>query len=1179
MSSYVFTEIANGTLEGFDPQADQLVLPTGCTAASLSIEAAGGDTLLSFGGDVVRLAGIQPADLSGNPLMFEDGSFFWQGDADANWQYGSYGSDQMDGGDGDDALYDYGYGSDVLRGGSGNDTLNGGQGDDTLDGGAGNDRLNGTWGNNVYLFGYGDGQDTITYDGSGYGYNNPLTRLQFKPGVAAADVTVSREGNSLVLQLAGSEDRVTVENFLFGEDSSNGYNPVREIRFDDGTAWSLADMEAKLFVEPTPQADTITGSTGADQIDALDGADWVSGRAGNDTLEGNGGNDTLLGGADDDVLDGGTGNDSLSGDDGNDTLDGGAGNDTLRGGDGDDVVLFGRGDGQDVLPMQEWWRADLNTLQFKPGVTPADVLLSRDGSSLVIRLADSTERIEVQGFLYNSDATSGANPLQRIVFDDGTIWNLADIEAKVLPPFTEGSDFMDLTSGADNVDALGGDDWVAAHGGNDTVNGGAGNDTLLGDDGNDLLLGGSGADQLLGGTGNDTLDGGAGNDTVKGHAGNNVYLFGFGDGQDTITNTDYWSWEADRLNTLQMKAGVGVSDVSLGRDGDALVIRLADSGDSVTIQNFLTNDDTGNTYNPVQQIAFADGTIWSLADIEARLVVPPSAGADSLSGTQDADEIDALDGADVVYGRAGDDTIHGGGGQDTLHGGSGNDMLDGGADGDSLLGEDGDDLLQGGDGDDQLDGGNGNDTLDGGSGNDTVLGGYGEDLILFGHGDGQDTITSDSWWYGWGQGNTLQFKAGVTADEVVLSRDGSALVVSLLNSGDRITVQGFLYDNYLSSTGNVLQRIVFDDGLTWSVDDIVARMFTGTESADVLVGTNDDNSLHGLGGADSIDGGWGNDVLAGGAGNDSLLGAQGDDTLEGGAGNDVIDGGVGDDTYVFGFGDGQDTIASADNGYWWAPAQSNTLQLKEGVAAEDLMFSRDGDTLVIRLAGGGDSITVQSFFYGDNPANSFNPLQFVRFADGSWLSAGDIAASMVQLDVTEDDDTVIGTTGDDTIDALGGADAVYGGAGDDSLSGGAGNDTLHGGAGLDTLLGGSGDDTYVVDNDGDVVVEDADAGVDTVRSSLSWTLGDNVENLELTGTNYISGTGNELANVITGSAGDNHIDGQWGDDSLLGGEGDDTLEGGFGNDTLLGGAGNDQLSEDQGSNVLDGGEGNDWLHV
>ncbi len=123
------------------------------------------------------------------------------------------------------------------------------------------------------------------------------------------------------------------------------------------------------------------------------------------------------------------------------------------------------------------------------------------------------------------------------------------------------------------------------------------------------------------------------------------------------------------------------------------------------------------------------------------------------------------------------------------------------------------------------------------------------------------------------------------------------------------------------------------------------------------------------------------------------------------------------------------------------------------------------------------------------------------------------------------DDVLYGSVGDDDMNGLAGNDVLTGRAGNDTLTGGAGNDVLDGGTGTDTLVGGTGNDAYVVDVASDVVTERANEGIDTVRASLNWMLGANVENLLLTGSADIDGTGNTLANVLTGNSGANRLDG------------------------------------------------------
>ena len=129
-----------------------------------------------------------------------------------------------------------------------------------------------------------------------------------------------------------------------------------------------------------------------------------------------------------------------------------------------------------------------------------------------------------------------------------------------------------------------------------------------------------------------------------------------------------------------------------------------------------------------------------------------------------------------------------------------------------------------------------------------------------------------------------------------------------------------------------------------------------------------------------------------------------------------------------------------------------------------------------------------------------------------------------------------------TLEGMDGNDTLRGMAGNDVLIGGAGNDVLIGGTGADTMSGGLGNDDYEVVEAGDTAIEAAGGGLDTVWTSISFTLAAEVENLIKSGISAFTGTGNNLANRITGNAGN------------------DTLIGGLGNDTLIGGAGADTFA-------------------
>jgi serralysin len=135
-----------------------------------------------------------------------------------------------------------------------------------------------------------------------------------------------------------------------------------------------------------------------------------------------------------------------------------------------------------------------------------------------------------------------------------------------------------------------------------------------------------------------------------------------------------------------------------------------------------------------------------------------------------------------------------------------------------------------------------------------------------------------------------------------------------------------------------------------------------------------------------------------------------------------------------------------------------------------------------------------------------------------------------------------------------------------SISGGDGNDRITATTSSTSMYGGTGDDTYVVSDSSAKIYENVDDGTDSVQSSVSYNLSQNVENLTLAGSAAINATGNSLANVLTGNSGNN---------LLVGGAGDDQLAGAVGNDKLLGDGGNDRLDGGAGNDRLIGGTGDD----
>jgi Ca2+-binding RTX toxin-like protein len=149
------------------------------------------------------------------------------------------------------------------------------------------------------------------------------------------------------------------------------------------------------------------------------------------------------------------------------------------------------------------------------------------------------------------------------------------------------------------------------------------------------------------------------------------------------------------------------------------------------------------------------------------------------------------------------------------------------------------------------------------------------------------------------------------------------------------------------------------------------------------------------------------------------------------------------------------------------------------------------------------------------------------------------------------DDVILGSAQDERLfgdyvsaadNQQGGDDQLFGGGGEDQLIGGGGHDLLDGGAGADFMIGGQGDDTYVVDNVDDFVGESSNplSGYDGVFSSISFTLGDGLEWLELTGDAAVNGTGNSADNILYGNGGNNTLDGRAGVDQMNGSSGNDT---------------------------------------
>ena len=269
-----------------------------------------------------------------------------------------------------------------------------------------------------------------------------------------------------------------------------------------------------------------------------------------------------------------------------------------------------------------------------------------------------------------------------------------------------------------------------------------------------------------------------------------------------------------------------------------------------------------------------------------------------------------------------------------------------------------------------------------------------------------------------------------------------------------------------------------------------------------------------------------------------LLGGAGSDLIEGRAGDDIIDG----DAYL-----NTRIVNTATNINY--PNMTSALRslMQTG------NFTPDQLTVVREILTTPAGSAIDTAVYQDVFANytlTFSTttgalyLEHVPLANGGGAGNDDGVDTLRNIERLQFADLTayLGTTGDDNL---------TGTAANEVLLGLSGNDTLNGLGGVDVLVGGAGNDTYVVDTNTDTLTELNAQGIDTVQSAVTRTLALNFENLTLTGSNAINGTGNGVNNIIIGNTGNNTLNGLGGNDTLNGFGGTDSLNGGAGNDIYI----------------------------
>ncbi len=1103
---------------------------------------------------------------------------------------GHGGSDNLSGGDGDDSLnggtsgvsnpapgvvdgadvIDGGAGNDVLRGQDGDDTLTGGDGVDNLRGDLGNDTLNGGNGEDLVSFRFDDIGLATGVVFSAAGYTNGGT---FSDGRGGMDTLISIEriiltGTTFADQLTGDVGRDQL--------STQGGNDIINAGAGNDT---IFDYNGSSILNGQDGNDRIT-IEGTDVVFSgfIGGEDYIDGGAGNDTvylswsystvgvtatLSGttldartldnsivatgiNIENIEVDGSSAADVLIAGAGNDGLWGFEGDDILDGGDGNDLLWGGDGSDVLNGGAGIDRYVGNDYATGSFTVHNVDFSsfdvsgdPIVVGDDSLTGIDGVYYFGQYLDDT-LVGSAGadWLIGSYGTDNISGGAGDDFISGTVGNalvfafnpnlgmqVAVVDGNDTYAGGDGADTLsflgtqyDLTinastgvatslgTGTDSFSGfeyyVGGttnDEFIGSAAG-ETFDGDLGDDVASGDAGNDVLIGGAGNDSLDGGDNDDTLTGGAGFDELSGGAGNDVinvgeYEFDFGDSID-------------------------------GGDG---VDELIAFGDAAL--------DT-HSINSIEELTFANDANYNFVTMSGSQIGSGFSSTLAVTGTAAADEIDIFLGAgesvdisgwtfstwdplvrqvgdptkDVIFivASTGNETIVGSDVGDHVYAGSGNDNVSGG---------DGSDFLRGEAGDDTLNGGSGDDVMRGGAGVDTYVGGDGLDRISFYELAATQgvvaslltqTITND----GFGNAESISgiedFGGGTAFADSFEGNNGANLF--LVDYGDTVTAQGgddtFQVDRaaatinggdgndtILSFTLSSLQQDTNGNGLAEVISGstgVIVDLGAGQIINDGFGSSGSIISIENAGGSvlnDSITGSSVANILNGFEGDDALFGLGGADTLNGDVGNDTLDGGAGADTMTGGDGD---------------------------------------DVYVVDNAG--DVVTETSALGGvDTVQTSVTRTLGAHFENLVLTGAGAI--------------TGYGNALNNSITGNGAANFLYGYDG---------ADILNGGAGADQMFGGNGNDTYYVDNAGDVTSEvSALGGVDIVFSSVNRNLTANIENLTLTGSAGLTGSGNALNNVITGNTGANTLYGYDGNDRLDGGAGADTMFGANGDDTYV----------------------------
>lgn len=1042
------------------------------------------------------------------------------------------GNSIVSGGDGDDLISAEGYYGYIrktsIMGDAGNDYIKVSEfAEAEIIGGIGDDQLEFRGDKLVYNFNIGDGSDIITFN---YQYKTCDSKIKFGEGITWDDLIFTQKDEilnqeevdlygvepeysaGLLISIKGTEDSITIR-YWFGKRSEYDENYIYQIEkfeFSDGSVYTKDDI---ILGEPMPDIE-------------------------------------------DNVYNFNKGDGSL----------------VIRDYYGNDKIILGNGiTSEDV----EFYRVQH---EYDEGIAD-NYWASQFDDDLLIKFKNSDDEIRVMNYyslFYDYDETGTSiiedspHKIEILEFSDGSVLTPADIESMRIVLQTPGDDYI-VDKGQDDIYNIEGNDIINDYSGNDIYNSTSGGSSIVDmisiqdmysyemfyteeeygsyegyksylatlSSGNDKYYLGSGIDNIDDSSpGDDIIYSGSGDDYIYAFAPGIVTIYAE-DGDDYISVYDrdfafiYGGNGSDTLNisgnnNANLYGDFGNDYIMVTYNSNINVYGGEDS-DTISVEESSDSNINGDSGNDIISILNCNN-----------LVVSGGIGIDNIELTDSNNSI--------ISGNADDDTITLlSGDNNTIYSGTGNDTIIASTSYDyessisiNINGEDDNDNISvTGYNDVTIDGGSGNDEIlvqyvntsnvSGGDGNDIintdgvydalVVGGLGSDtlnlhncnniVIEFNLGDGSDTIYLNNQ-----NTTTLKFGEGITWTDLEFQYEKVILEeYSWDTTGERSIYEENMIIKVKNSEDQITVKYWFGAQNVDGYDAGNNYKINSFEFADGSIYTADDiiedlihrsNAVIGTSDADIISGSSNNNIYYLGKGNDT-----------------IIENYASDDIYIFNKSDGHDNITDLGG--------SDIIHFGEGITQEEILFTKDNNDLIMSFNDSEDNITINNWGSSyDNQIESF------KFSDGTSIT--NINALIYNYKGTSESDTIVANTQNNLID---------------------------GGEGSDIMFGDLGNDTYIIDNVNDVVIEYTNEGIDTIESSVSYSLSEYVENITLTGDTNIDASGNTLNNIIRGNSGDN---------ILSGGDGDDTYIFGLnngGNDTIIDELGNNDVIFDDTVSKLD----------